>query len=253
MPVFALAPGNPDIFILTFPTDKEVVAGSSVTFTITVVSQEGFEDMVQMTLDNPPMGILASFYPNPVEVLGFDQEESIMIVNITSDVPDGEIVLTVTGMGVAQTDVIRSAYVVLKIVPKTQTYTTTVTTTRTTIATTYRTLTTTLTATTTTTSSTTRTLTSTSTATSTTTLTSNVFTTRTATVTNTERTTETYSTFLTSTKTISTVFISTSTAISSVLVGVQEGNNLWSYSTIGIGITLAGLFVAISILKRKSS
>jgi len=54
----------------------------------------------------------------------------------------------------------------------------------------------------------------------------------------------------TQTITASTTFI-TITTTTSILVGIQEENNLMSYSTIGIGIVIAGLLIAIAISRRK--
>ncbi len=113
--VLGLAPGDPDIFVMSSPTAQEVSAGGSTTFTISVISQEGFEDMVQLTLVDPPEGVTATFDPNPVEVLGFDTGNSVMTVNVAAGTPEGEVGLKVTGQGVSETDVERSANIKLNI------------------------------------------------------------------------------------------------------------------------------------------
>jgi hypothetical protein len=112
---WGLAPGNPDIFVQVSPTSQDVSAGGSGAFSVTVISQEGFEDNVELTAADLPAGVIVTFDPNPVDVPAFGQGVTQMTVNAAADAPTGTITVTFTAQGVTQTDIEQSKDVTVNI------------------------------------------------------------------------------------------------------------------------------------------
>jgi hypothetical protein len=112
---WGLAPGNPDIFVQVSPTSQDVSAGGSGAFSVTVISQEGFEDDVELTAADLPAGVTVTFDPNPVNVPAFGQGDTQMTVNAAADAPTGTITVTFTAQGVTETDIEQSKDVTVNI------------------------------------------------------------------------------------------------------------------------------------------
>lgn len=238
-PAFALAPSPPSIFIQVSPAYQDVAAGASATFKIDVVPQ-GTWDLGKVTFNitGLPAGVTATLGSNPATVQSGGASLALIVkadANAT-----GSFIIKISAQGVASTGEKSTSDVSATLNIRSQNVSTTTLTHTTTASTTI---------TTTTTQTAIKTATVLTTSTVATTLTS--LKTETLTRTNTEKTTETYTSIQSSTQTITTVFITTSTTTSSILVGVQDGSNLWIYSTLGIGIALAGAFVALAVSRRK--
>lgn len=94
---WGLAQGYPDIYMQTSPATKDVPVGGSGAFTVSIISQEGFEGKVQLTAENVPAGVTVTFDPNPIDIPAYSQGDAKMTVSTTPEVPAGSITLTVVG------------------------------------------------------------------------------------------------------------------------------------------------------------
>lgn len=102
---WGLAPGKPDIFVQTSPASQDVSAGGSAAFTISIISQEGFEDQVKLSVADAPAGVTVTFDPNPVDVPAFAQGDVKMTVTADSSAAAGSVKLSVVSQGVTKTEV----------------------------------------------------------------------------------------------------------------------------------------------------
>ncbi len=143
--VLALAPADPFFFLQFNPKMGNIAAGSSGTFALEALSQEGYEGNVILALENPPSGITASFDTSPIFVPGYGSGISTVTINVASNVPEGSIELSVLGTDEAGEAKSRSTKVTITVtgggggsvpasgsVPSGEVITTTVTTTVTT-------------------------------------------------------------------------------------------------------------------------
>src|SRR3989304_5826132 len=97
-----LAPGSPDIYVQVDSTTKvtDIPVGGSLQIKINIISQQGYEGNTQITLVTPPAGVTATFTPNPVEVLAFDQGVVTVKIDVASSVAEGKITLKINAKGV---------------------------------------------------------------------------------------------------------------------------------------------------------
>jgi hypothetical protein len=114
--VWGLAPGNPDIFVQVSPASQDVSTGGSGAFTVSVISQEGFEDDVQLSVADPPAGVTVTFDPNPVAVPAFAQGDVQMTVTASADASIGTVTLTITAQGVTETTIEQTKDVAVNLV-----------------------------------------------------------------------------------------------------------------------------------------
>ncbi len=99
---YALAPGVLAIFLTATPETRNVSAGGSANFTISIVSKgEWVRGNVTLELLEPPKGISAIFEPNPVNLT--DTANVTMTAVVAPDVPTQHILLTVRGTGAEET------------------------------------------------------------------------------------------------------------------------------------------------------
>ncbi|MFC1753656.1 hypothetical protein ACFL96_09735 [Thermoproteota archaeon] len=95
--VLALAPADPSFYPQFSVKEGEVAAGSSGTFELEILSQEGYEGNIMLELEDPPSGVTATFDPNPTLVPGYGSGISTVTINVASSVPEGSIALSVLG------------------------------------------------------------------------------------------------------------------------------------------------------------
>jgi hypothetical protein len=97
--VFALVPPPPGISILITP-ESQLVAGDGcpAIYSVLLISREGFYGRVNLTLVDPPNGVTTTFIQNPVEVPAWEYNVSLLIVNVTSDTPQGDQTINVKGI-----------------------------------------------------------------------------------------------------------------------------------------------------------
>ncbi|MCL4435457.1 MAG: hypothetical protein M1503_06265 [Thaumarchaeota archaeon] len=112
---WGLAPGNPDIYVQSAPASQDVAAGGSAVFTISIISQEGFEDQVQLSVTNPPAGVKVTFDPNPVNVPAYAQGDVKMTVAADSSATAGAVKLSVVSQGVTKKDIKQTTQVTVNI------------------------------------------------------------------------------------------------------------------------------------------
>lgn len=112
---WGLAPGNPDIYVQADSASKDVSAGGSAVFTISIISQEGFEDQVKVSVADAPAGVTVTFDPNPVNVPAFAQGDVKMTVTADSSAAAGAVKLSVVSQGVTKTDVKQTTQVTVNI------------------------------------------------------------------------------------------------------------------------------------------
>lgn len=113
--VLALAPADPFFFSQFNPKQGEIAAGSTGTFALEVLSQEGYEGNVILELENPPSGITATFDINPIFVPGYGSGISTVTINVASNVPAGSIELSVLGTDEAGEARSRSAKITITV------------------------------------------------------------------------------------------------------------------------------------------
>jgi uncharacterized membrane protein len=83
----------PDFGIAASPASASVVAGQSVTYTVTVSSKGGFAGSVSLSVSGLPSLATASFAPNPRTAPG----TSVLTVRTAATTPRGTYTLTITG------------------------------------------------------------------------------------------------------------------------------------------------------------
>ncbi len=99
---FALAPGVLAIFLDATPEEKNVPAGGSAKFDISIVSGgDWVRGVVKLELLEPPIGVSATFEPNPVNLT--DKANVTMMTIVAQDVPTQHILLAVRGEGMEET------------------------------------------------------------------------------------------------------------------------------------------------------
>ncbi|MCL4435676.1 MAG: hypothetical protein M1503_00785 [Thaumarchaeota archaeon] len=82
-------PGPPDVYMVMTPKALPVAAGCPATFTVQLVSQEGFLGAVTLTMVSAPSGVNVAFNPNPVFVREYSEVRSTLTVTVSPDTPQG--------------------------------------------------------------------------------------------------------------------------------------------------------------------
>ncbi len=229
MPAYALADGGPPaVRIGASSTSQDVAVGGSATFNITAnVATILGNGTTSFSAIQVPDGVIVTFNPNPAKFSTetWPQSSTIMTVKVAEDIPpDTTITFSVTGKVIIYKPFSKSVdFTVDKQLPVS-------------IALNVK-----------------RSITVTSTVTATLTKTSTYITS----LTSTTRSTITVISTVPD-QTLTTTVTNTASSITSVIVketstvtsGIRE-SDAWSYSPIGAGIALAGLFIAVAIFRRR--
>jgi hypothetical protein len=134
---WGLAQGDPAIYMQVSPESQDIPTGGSANFTVSVIGQEGFEGNVKFTTTDPPTGVTVTFDPNPLNVPGYDEGKTNIVVSAAKDTSTGSSTLTITATGVDEPTVKESKTITINIVtgnnitqppPTTKNITTTTTT-----------------------------------------------------------------------------------------------------------------------------
>ncbi|MEK6698253.1 MAG: S8 family serine peptidase [Nitrospirota bacterium] len=103
--------------VIAAPYNQRITIGSSTAYTITVASANNFSAPVALTLASPDTGITGSFSATPVTPPLNGTVSSTLMLSTASATPIGNYVLTINGQDSAGE--VRSANVVLEVVPDT--------------------------------------------------------------------------------------------------------------------------------------
>jgi len=114
---WGLAQGYPDIFMDASPSTKNVPVGGSATVKVSVIGQETFEGLVQLTAENVPAGLTVTFNPNIVDVPFASQVDANMTISSTSDALIGSSTLRIVGTSKEQLDLQEGHTYVKKSIP----------------------------------------------------------------------------------------------------------------------------------------
>jgi hypothetical protein len=112
---WGLAPGKPSVFLQVSPESQTIPPGESANFTITATPQEGFEGDVRLNVTNLPTGIDATFSPNPVNLPAYTAANSSLMISVGSAVQPGDVMLTITAIGVTDATVNQTANVTITV------------------------------------------------------------------------------------------------------------------------------------------
>ncbi len=82
-------PPPPDVYMAVTPKALPVSTGCSATFNVQLVSQEGYQGLMNLVTMSTPNGVNATFYPNPVSVREYGEANSKLTVTVSPDTPQG--------------------------------------------------------------------------------------------------------------------------------------------------------------------
>ena len=82
-------PGPPDVYMAVTPKALPVAAGRPATFNVQLVSQEGYQGVMNLDTLSTPNGVDATFYPNPVSIREYSEANSKLTVTVSPDTPQG--------------------------------------------------------------------------------------------------------------------------------------------------------------------
>jgi hypothetical protein len=99
-----LAQSYPYIYFLISTPPQDLSKGESVEFTLSVLSQEGFEGKVQLSAEDVPEGVTVEFNPNPVEVPAYQQGDTKITVTASSSATVGSAALNIYGKSLEKYD-----------------------------------------------------------------------------------------------------------------------------------------------------
>ncbi len=86
-----LAEAGPDFGLSASPTSVLVIQGSSITTTVTVNKENGFDGSVQLSASGLPSGVTAGFVPNPTT------STSTLTLSATGSATAGTVIVTILG------------------------------------------------------------------------------------------------------------------------------------------------------------
>jgi hypothetical protein len=92
------APQVGDFSLSATPGTRNVRAGNSTTYTVTIAPVNGFSDAVTLSASGLPAGANASFSPQPA-----GGTSSVMTVTTSNSTPNGSSTVTITGTGGGKT------------------------------------------------------------------------------------------------------------------------------------------------------
>lgn len=81
--------GPPAVYLDFTPKSWAVGDGCPATYTVRLISQEGFKGLVKLTAIGPPKGIDIAFNPNPIDIPEYSEAVSYLTVKVSPDVPYG--------------------------------------------------------------------------------------------------------------------------------------------------------------------
>lgn len=82
-------PVPPDVYMAVTPKALPVAAGCPATFNVQLISQEGYQGVMNLETLSTPNGVNATFYPNPVNIREYSEANSKLTVTVSPDTPQG--------------------------------------------------------------------------------------------------------------------------------------------------------------------
>ncbi len=82
-------PGPPDVYMAVTPKALPVAAGCPATFNVQLVSQEGFQGVMNLETLSTPNGVNATFYTNPVRIREYSEANSKLTITVSPDTLQG--------------------------------------------------------------------------------------------------------------------------------------------------------------------